>query len=95
MKRGSVIRIIICVSSVSPNSQQLIFSVRKTITCFHNIEVLTYNNIMGASSIDISQYRSRIGTFSGKKSPCSNKASLENKFQSKLNQKLYPRNSQF
>ena len=34
---------------------------------------------MGASSIDISQYRSRIGTFAGKKSPRINKASLENK----------------
>ena len=26
---------------------------------------------MGANSIDISQYRSRIGTFTGTKSPCS------------------------
>ena len=34
---------------------------------------------MGACSIDISQYRSRIGTFAGKKSPCIKKASFENK----------------
>ena len=35
---------------------------------------------MGANSIDISQYRSRIGTFSGKKLTCNiGKATLENK----------------
>ena len=34
---------------------------------------------MGACSIDISQYRSIIGTFAGKKSLCINKASLGNK----------------
>ena len=38
-----------------------------------------FANIMGANSVDISQYRSRIGTFVGKKIACgSSKASIGN-----------------
>ena len=45
---------------------------------FYVSEVLSYSVIMGSCSIDISQYRSRIGTFAGQKSPCINKASFKN-----------------
>ena len=42
-----------------------------------------FANIMGANSVDISQYRSRIGTFVGKKIACGpSKASIGNRLKS-------------
>ena len=57
-------------------------------TLYHFIQIKLYlavfsylRNIMGANSIDISQYRSRIGTFAGKKSTCNkSQVSSGNKF---------------
>ena len=49
---------------------------------FELVKYCLYN--MGANSIDISQYRSKIGTFAGSKTFCnSSKVSMENKLQTR------------
>ena len=53
----------------------------KNITCFYIVEAFENTDIIDANSIDISPYRSRIGTFAGTKSASKTgeKVSLENK----------------